>query len=161
MRKGRGREAKLSYPGHVLMENRHGLAVGACVTLATGAAEREAAGTLVRRLRPGATLGADKGYDTGDFIAALRARVITPHVAQNTAHRRSAIDGRTHPASGVRGQSAEAQARGGDLRLAEDDRAAAEDSASGRAPSRVDVHLHGSRLHLVRIRNLSGAEART
>jgi hypothetical protein len=57
MRKGRGREAKLSYHGHVLMENRHGLAVGARVTLATGAAEREAAGTLVRRLRPGATSG--------------------------------------------------------------------------------------------------------
>ena len=82
MRKGRGREAKLSYHGHVLMENRHGLAVGARVTLATGTAEREAAGTMVRRLRPGATLGADKGYDTRDFIAALRARGITPHVAQ-------------------------------------------------------------------------------
>ena len=103
MRKGRGREAKLSYHGHVLMENRHGLAVGAGVTLATGAAEREAAGTLVRRLRPGATLGADKGYDTRDFIAALRARGITPHVAQHTTHRRSAIDGRTtrHPGYAV------------------------------------------------------------
>jgi transposase len=103
MRKGRGREAKLSDHGHVLMENRHGLAVGAGVTLATGAAEREAAGTLVRRLRPGATLGADKGYDTRDFIAALRARGITPHVAQHTTHRRSAIDGRTtrHPGYAV------------------------------------------------------------
>jgi Transposase DDE domain len=103
MRKGRGREAKLSYHGHVLMENRHGLAVGACVTLATGAAEREAAGTLARRLRPGATLGADKGYATRDFIAALRARGITPHVAQHTTHRRSAIDGRTtrHPGYAV------------------------------------------------------------
>jgi transposase len=103
MRKGRGREAKLSYHGHVLMENRHGLAVGTCVTLATGAAEREAAATLVRRLRPGATLGADKGYDTRDFVAALRAQGVTPHVAQHTVHRRSAIDGRTtrHPGYAV------------------------------------------------------------
>jgi Transposase DDE domain len=68
-----------------------------------GAAEREAAGTLARRLRPGATLGADKGYATRDFIAALRARGITPHVAQHTTHRRSAIDGRTtrHPGYAV------------------------------------------------------------
>jgi transposase len=103
MRKGRGREAKLSDHGHVLMENRHGLAVGARVTLATGEAEREAAGTLVRRLRPGATLGADKGYDARDFVAELRARGVTPHIAQHTAHRRSAIDGRTtrHPGYAV------------------------------------------------------------
>ena len=103
MRKGQGREAKLSYHGHVLMENRHGLAVGTCVTLATGAAEREAAEMLTRRLRPGATLGADKGYDTRDFVAALRGRGITPHVAQHTTHRRSAIDGRTtrHPGYAV------------------------------------------------------------
>jgi len=69
MRKGRGREAKLSYHGHVLMENRHGLAVGARVTLATGTAEREAAVAMAGRLRPGVTLGADKGYDARDFVA--------------------------------------------------------------------------------------------
>ena len=94
-----GREAKLSYHGHVLMENRHGLAVGARVTVATGTAEREAAVAMARRLRPGVTLGADKGYDARDFVAELRAEGVTPHVAQNTAHRRSAIDGRTtrHP----------------------------------------------------------------
>lgn len=99
MRKGPGREAKLSYHGHVLMENRHGLAVNTCVTHATGTAERDAARTLATRLRPGATLGADKGYDTGDFVAQLRAAGITPHVAQHTTNRRSAIDGRTvrHP----------------------------------------------------------------
>jgi hypothetical protein len=99
MRKGRGREAKLSYHGHVLMENRHALAVGTRVTLATGAAEGETAGVMARRLRPGATLGADKGDDARDFVADLRAQGVTPHVAQNITHRRSAIAGRTtrHP----------------------------------------------------------------
>src|SRR5215471_5065847 len=102
MRKGRGREAKLRYHGHVLMENRQGLAVGARVTLATGTAERAAAGAMAGRLRPGVTLGADKGYDTQDFVAALRAEGVTPHVAQNTTRRRRAIDGRTtrHPGYG-------------------------------------------------------------
>jgi IS5 family transposase len=103
MRKGRGREAKLSYHGPVLVENRHGLAVGARVTLATGTAEREAAVAMAGRLRPGVTLGADKDYDARDFVAELRAEGVTPHVAQNIAHRRSAIDGRTtrHPGYAV------------------------------------------------------------
>jgi transposase len=103
MRKGPGREAKLSYHGHVLMENRHGLAVSARVTLATGTAEREAAVAMAGRLRPGVTLGADKGYDTQACVAALRAAGVTPHVAQNTSHRRSAIDSRTtrHPGYAV------------------------------------------------------------
>ena len=103
MRKGRGREAKLSDHGHVLMENRHGLAVGARVTVATGTAEREAAVAMAGRLRRGVTLGADKGYDARDFVAELRAEGVTPHVAQNVTHRRSAIDGRTtrHPGYAV------------------------------------------------------------
>jgi transposase len=94
-RKSRGHEAKLAYHGHVLMENRHGLVVDTCVTQATGWAEREAALAMATNLPPGATLGADKGYDTTGFIAGLRERSITPHVAQNTTHRRSAIDERT------------------------------------------------------------------
>jgi len=90
-------EAKLSYLGHVLMENRHGLAVGGCVTQATGFAEREAAVGLVEELPTSrqVTLGADKAYDTRDFVAAMRANDVTPHVAQNTTGRSSAIDGRT------------------------------------------------------------------
>jgi transposase len=92
-KKGGGRAAHLSYLGHVLMENRHGLIVGATVTAATGTAECEAALTLTRG-RTG-TLGGDKGYDTAAFVAAVRARGLVPHVAQNTAHRRSRIDGRT------------------------------------------------------------------
>ena len=95
-RRGRGREAKLSYLGHVLMENRNGLIVEACVTRADGNAERHAALAMIERVadRPSKiTVGADKAYDTQDFVNELRAMNVTPHVAQNTS-RRSAIDGR-------------------------------------------------------------------
>ncbi len=100
-RKGPGREATLCYMGHVLMENRHGLVVDAQVTQATGTAEREAALEMVAR-RPRTrrvTVGADKAYDIQDFVGALRSLEITPHVAQNTTGRSSAIDERTtrHP----------------------------------------------------------------
>lgn len=97
-RKGNGKEAKLSFVGHLLMENRNGLIVDVLVTEATGTAEREAALVMLdRRDLPGgrATLGADRGYDTKAFVEALRQRDVTPHVAQNNTHRRSAIDGRT------------------------------------------------------------------
>lgn len=98
-RTGKGREAQLAYRGHVLMENRHGLAVGAAVTRAEGTAERTSAAQLVRRLprRCGRrTLGADKGYDTQGCVAALRGLGVTPQVAQNTRRPGgSAIDGRT------------------------------------------------------------------
>ncbi|KEF41499.1 MAG: transposase [Cyanobium sp. CACIAM 14] len=101
-RKSNGTGAFLSYLGHCLMENRHGLVVASEVTPADGYGERAAAMRMARSL-PGAhqkTLGADKGYDTRDFVADLRFSGITPHVAQNIqARRRSAIDGRTvrHP----------------------------------------------------------------
>jgi len=94
-RKGQQHEAKLAYQGHVLMENRTGLVVDMCLTQARGTAERETALVLAANLRPGATLGADKGYDTKEFVATLRALGVTPHVAQNTTNRRSAIDDRT------------------------------------------------------------------
>jgi transposase len=98
-------EAKLAYLGHVLMENRNGLAVGGCVTHATGYAERDAALELVQALPVNGriTLGADKAYDTEAFVAALRANRVTPHVAQNDTTKRSAIDGRTtrHPGYGM------------------------------------------------------------
>jgi transposase len=101
-RKGRGKEAKLSSMGHALMENRNGLIVGAVATRASGHAERLAALHLVdpHADRPQkVTLGGDKGFDTQDFVAELREINVTPHVAQNTNGRRSAIDGRTtrHP----------------------------------------------------------------
>jgi transposase len=97
-RKGPGKEAKLSFIGHGLMENRSGLLVGACLTPAEGHAERVAALHMIepRADRPcTVTLGADKGYDTQDFVNELRSMAVTPHVAQNSSGRRSAIDGRT------------------------------------------------------------------
>ncbi|MER9362947.1 IS5 family transposase [Mesorhizobium sp. M0019] len=97
-RKGRGKEARLCFLGHGLMENRHGLLVEACLTLADGHAERVAALHMIepRADRPRAiTLGADKAYDAEDFVNELRSMKVTPHVAQNTNGRRSAIDRRT------------------------------------------------------------------
>jgi transposase len=107
-RKGRGQPAKLAYLGHVLMENRHALVVDARLTLATGTAEREA-GLEMMAARPGnhrITLGADKAYDVAGFVADLREYNVTPHVAQNTKNRRSAIDARTtrHPGYAVSGR---------------------------------------------------------
>ena len=101
-RKGRGKETKLCFMGHGLMENRSGLLVDACLTRADGHAERVAALHMVefRADRPRAiTLGADKGYDAEDFVNELRSMQVTPHVARNLSGRRSAIDGRTmrHP----------------------------------------------------------------
>jgi transposase len=97
-RKGAGKEAKLCFMGHALMENRNGLVVDACLTLADGRAERVAALHMIepRADRPQViTVGADKAYDTEDFVNELRSMKVTPHVAQNTSGRSSAIDGRT------------------------------------------------------------------
>jgi transposase len=104
-RKSSSQEAKLAYLGHVLMENRNGLVVDTRVTEAQGRAEREAALDMLQSI-PGQhrrTVGADKGYDTRDFVAQVRSLAVTPHVAQNTSRRRSAIDGRTtrHPGYSV------------------------------------------------------------
>ncbi|HEY7552718.1 MAG TPA: IS5 family transposase, partial [Hyphomicrobiaceae bacterium] len=98
-RKGKGKEARLCYMGHALTENRHGLVVEAGLTPAAGTAEREAAAALLDAQAPGSTrrltLGADKAYDTAAFVADMRQKCVTPHVAQNDKARRSAIDGRT------------------------------------------------------------------
>jgi hypothetical protein len=103
-RKGPGKEARLSYMGQALMENRHGLLVDFQVTTATGTAERDVVPQLIDAARQRGfhprTLGADKGYDTRDFVQTLRAQGVTPHVAQNTSGRRSAVDGRTTHGSG-------------------------------------------------------------
>jgi transposase len=96
-RKGAGKEAKLAYAGHVLIENRHGLIVGCALTRATGTAEVEAALALMgverERRRGRMTVGADAGYNTRGFVATARTLGVTPHVARK--HRASAIDGRT------------------------------------------------------------------
>ena len=96
-RTGTGKEAKLCYAGHVLMENRNGLAVDGQITKATGTAEREAAVEMLGDV-PGdkrVTVGTDKAYDTQAFVEQTRAMNVTPHVTQNTSGRSSAIDGRT------------------------------------------------------------------
>lgn len=95
-RKGKGKEAKLCFMGHALMENRNGLVVDGCLTQADGHAEREAALAMIepRADRPGRiTLGGDKGYDAEDFVNEVRSMNVTPHVAAKT--KGSAIDGRT------------------------------------------------------------------
>lgn len=119
-RKGRGREAKLSYMAHAFMENRNGLLVDVEVTEADGFSERSAALDMIDRERARRektkrkakkkqkqdqrrrakgrrmTVAADKGYDTRDFVRACRDRHVTPHVAQNRHdRRRSAVDSRT------------------------------------------------------------------
>ena len=83
-RKGDGQESRLCYMGHVLMENRNGLAVAGDVTRASGTAERDTALDLIDNHRPGRrriTVGGDKGFDVEDFVCALRAREVTPHIA--------------------------------------------------------------------------------
>jgi transposase len=98
-RKSSGSEARLSYLGHTLVENRSGLIVGTYLTQADGHAERDAALLMLyakrKKIRKRFTLGADKAYDTQDFVKALREMNVVPHVAQNDRHRHSAIDGRT------------------------------------------------------------------
>jgi transposase len=102
-RKGDGQASRMAYAGHLLMENRHGLIVTARLTQASGTAEREAALAMLdqRGAKRRITLGADKGYDVADFIAALRARRVTPHVAidghvrKSGKPRKTALDGRT------------------------------------------------------------------
>jgi len=104
-RKAQGREAKLSYMGHAVMENRHGLAVAGMVTQANGTAERRAGEAMLKAKSKEAghriTVGEDKAYDTADHVANLRAINVTPHVTQNDAitktgkRRKSAIDERT------------------------------------------------------------------
>jgi transposase len=97
-RKGNGKEAKLSYQGNLLTENRNGLIVNTEVFEANGTAERDATLVMLEQVPGGqrVTVGADKGYDTRDFVAECRNLNVTPHVAQNTKRRGgSAIDGRT------------------------------------------------------------------
>ena len=127
-RKGKGKESKLSYIGHALMENRCGLAVDAPVTQATGTAEREAALDMVdacKRPNKRITLGGDKNYDVYGFVTSLRARNTTPHIARNRhitktgKRRKSAIDGRTTRHPGYRCSQRAPPATRGDIWLDE------------------------------------------
>jgi transposase len=104
-RKGAGKEAKLSYSGNLLVENRNGLILSSRVWEATGIAERYAALEMLQEV-PGigrVTVGGDKGFDTADFVRECRNLRMTPHVAQNLGRRGgSAIDGRTTQHAGYR-----------------------------------------------------------
>jgi hypothetical protein len=156
-RKGKGKEAKLCLMGHALMENRHGLVVDVLITQATRTAEREAALTILDR-RPSqsqrVTLGGDKGYDTRAFVASCRQRHVTPHVAQNTRGRRSAID-ELYPPLGVRHQSTSSQAGGGDLRQDEDGGRRTEAALPGIARNQLWAERTITAYNLVRIANLA------
>jgi transposase len=102
LKKGKGKEAKLCFLGHVITENRNGLVVATETTLATGTAEREASVNMMKRVSRAcrSTLGGDKNYDTHAHVKALRELGVTPHVAQNNRNRASAIDDRTTSHSG-------------------------------------------------------------
>jgi len=104
-RKGAGKEAKLSYSGNLLVENRNGLIVDAEVFEANGTAERDAALVMLEQI-PGTnqvTAGGDKGFDTAGFVAECRHLHVTPHVAQNQGRSGgSAIDARTTRHEGYR-----------------------------------------------------------
>ena len=147
-RKGKGKEAKLSYAGHVLMENRNGLVVNVRLTQATGTAEREAAVEMVDDI-PGpkqVTVGADKNYDAEAMVQQLRERKATPHVAQNQERRRSAIDSRTtrHPGYQISQRARKkVEESFGWMKTV---RVAAEAAASGPGARRLDLHLYGCRL---------------
>ena len=118
-RKGKGKEAKLAYAGHIVVENRNGLIVDCSLTKATGTAEEEAALELLTRERGRRkgrlTVGADKGYNTKNFVKKTRGLRITPHVAEKKKF--NAIDQRTTGSGGLRRESAPAQDRGRALRL--------------------------------------------
>ena len=147
-RKGLGKEARLCFMGHALMENRNGLIVGAVTTTATGHAERWAA---VRLIEPHAatpqpvTLGADKGYDSADFVRALRDKAVTPHVA---AHQWPPLgDRRGHRRSSrLCNLAAHPQTRRGGLRLGQDRSRVAQDASSRTAQSRLAIHPRHGRL---------------
>jgi transposase len=98
-KKSYGKESKLSYLGHVLVENRNGLIAAAMVTHADGYAERDAALLMLRKLtqrrRRRITVGADKAYDTQDFVRTVREMNVTPHLATNNSNRASNLDRRT------------------------------------------------------------------
>jgi transposase len=106
-KKSYGKESHLAYLGHALVENRNGLIAAAMVTQADGFAEREAALLMLADKQQGRsrriTVGADKAYDSKDFVEAARALNVTPHVTKNDKGRRSNMDGRTtrHPGYGI------------------------------------------------------------
>ena len=150
-KKSASTEARLAFLGHALMENRCGLVVDACLTQANGHAERLAALAMIEKHadRPCAiTLGADKGYDTSDFVNGLRSMNVRPHVARRLVG--SAIDRRTTRHFALRHEPAHSQAHRGGVRLDEDHRRYEAADAARHGARRMGLHLRRRRLHSVR-----------
>ena len=146
-KKGKGKEAKLSYIGNIMTENRNGFVVEAELRQASGTVEREAATAMIARHSPGAqriTVGGDKNFDTAGFVADMRAFHVTPHVVQNT----SGFCDRSphHPPCRLRGEPAKTQARRGAVRLGQDHRRPGAAHAARRQEARLQVHLDNGRL---------------
>ena len=147
--KGAGKEAKLSYSGHVMMENRNGFVADVEVLQANGTAERDAALVMIgsmagqvsqSRSEPTRAMTPKTSWPVAGNMNA------TPHVAQNNKGRKSAIDGRTTRHPGYAISQTEAQAGGRDLRLDEDSRRDEETAASRAGISGLDVYLCRCRL---------------
>ena len=142
-KKGKGKEAKLAYTGNVMTENRNGFVVELELRQVSGAVERETAKDMIVRYSPGAkriTVGADKGFDTADFVSDMRDFNVTPHVAQNTTnrilrHRRS-----HDPPLRIRGQPAETQTGRGAIRVGQDHRRIGAANAAWREEAGLQVH---------------------
>ena len=157
-RKGNGKEAKLSYAGHVLMENRHGLVVNVRLTSATGIAERDAAVKMIEQI-PGqkqVTVGADKNYDTHQMVEQLRERGVTPMWRKINRGAAAPLTA-NEAASRLRDQPEGPEEGGGDLRLDEDGRVVAQAAASRPAVCGWIFTLTAAAYNLIRIRNLARA----
>ena len=146
-RKRAGKEAKLCHMGHLMTKNRNGLIVDARLTEANGTAERATALDMIEdNAKPGSTVGADKNYDTTDFVAGCRERGCTPHVSQNK-YQPPFCDRRPHHASSrLLDQYNQAQADRGTVRLDQDRRGSAQDPPSRSGAGRVALYSHRSRL---------------
>ena len=159
-RKSAAAPAKLSYAGHILMENRSALIVDMELTQANGQAEREAATQMLRRLpvrKRRRTLAADKAYDTKDFVASCRNLGVTPHVAQNTTRRASAVDRANHPSCRPRHQPADPQTERGAVRLDQDHRRREKAPLQMRRRNRAWFLMAGAVYNVLRIAALDAA----
>lgn len=146
-RKGNGQPAKLAFMGHALMENRHALVVNVRLTAATGLAEREAAVSMVEAIpgRHRITVGADKAYDTKDFVANMRKP--GRRCARRAEHEQPPLGDRRpdHPSPRLRRVLANPQTDRGGVRLDQGSRLA-QNASSRHGPRRLDVHPDRHRL---------------
>ena len=147
-RESRGSEAKMSYLGPALMENRHGLLVDTMVTLADGTAERDAAVLMASQISgvKQVTLGGDKNYDTQELVRDLREMKVTPHVVQNNTNRRSAINRRTTQHVGYAISQKKRKRIEESFGWIEDHRDAEEGQVARAEESQLAVHLRGGGL---------------